>query len=126
MSMHEMLLSQRFYGFGVMWFLGMGVTLCVVASCICRITAMQPREWWRIPFELVIYLAFGAWAVEAFMDLVFIRMYAGHDVAIGGIALLHLQTTHRNWLGDDCVWDTVIKWRKRGRTFWRAHHHYLT
>lgn len=110
MSFHEALLSQRFWGFNVFSVFGLFVTLAVAGSCICRINAMKPKRW-IMSLESLMYLIFAAWAMEAFMDLIFLQMFSGYDVAIGAGIMLHLHSTYKHWEGDDCVCDALNFWR---------------
>jgi hypothetical protein len=114
MSLHETLLNERFWGINVFSAFGLLVTLGIMMSCICRINAMRPRPW-RITLEACMYLLFAAWAMEAFMDLVFLQMFSGYDIAIGAGIMLHLHSTYKHWEGDDCVCDVLNFWRLERR-----------
>lgn len=127
MSFHELLLNQRYYGINVWSVAGLFITLGIMTSCICRINARRPRKWWRITLESLLYVLFGAWAMESFMDLLFLQMFSGYDIAIGCVVMLHLCTTYAQWEGEDCVCDWLNFWRKRRQpTFiriWRQPRH---
>lgn len=110
MSFHEVLLSQRYYGLNVFSVIGLFLTLGIGGSCICRINAMKPKRW-IMSLESLMYLIFAAWAMETFMDLVFLEMFSGYDVAIGTGIMLHLHSTYKQWEGDDCVCDVLNFWR---------------
>jgi hypothetical protein len=75
---------------------------------------MRPRRW-RITLEQWMYLMFGAWAFEALMDLVFLQMFSGYDIAIGAGIMLHLHSTYKAWEGEDCVCDWLNFWRLERR-----------
>lgn len=120
MSFHEVLLDQRFWGINVFSILGLFITLGVALSCVCRINAIRPNPWWRFSTEAIMYMVFAGWAMESFIDLVFIQMYSGYDIALGGGIMLHLYSTYAEWEGDDCVCDFLNFWRLRKRMQQRA------
>lgn len=110
MSLHELLLNERYWGINFFSVTGLFITIGIGLSCICRLNAMRSKPW-RISLEAIMYLVFAAWAMEAFTDLLFLSMYSGYDVAIGGGILLHLHSTYKVWEGDDCVCDILNFWR---------------
>lgn len=113
MSFHEAFLNETFFGIGVLSALGMVVTIGIALSCICRLNAMQPRLF--ITSEQALYLLIAFWAMEAFTDILFLQMFSGHDLAIGGGVMLYLHSTYKDWAGEDCVSDTLNLWRRDHR-----------
>lgn len=110
MSFHELMLEHRYYGLHFFTVLGFFVTTGIWLSCVCRINASRPRLM-HISLEQMKYLLYAAWAMEAFSDLLFLRMFSGYDVAIGIGVLLDLSSSYKHWQGDDCICDALNFWR---------------
>lgn len=113
MSLHEIFLHQAYFGASLWSALGLFVTIGIAFSSICRLNATKPGRF--ITSEQMLYLGFAFWAVEAFTDLLFLQVFYGHDLAFGGMILLYLHSTYKEWAGDDCISDLLNMWRKDHR-----------
>jgi len=112
MSLHEALLNQTYYGFDIFVVFGFFITTGISMSVICRVNAMKPPKPWRITSEQILYICFGYWAMECWVDLVVYNFFSGYDLIIGAGVMLYLHSTYKDWIGDDCVSDSLNWWRK--------------